>query len=96
MKISRTVLFVAGLLIQVMLSGCASDGRSSVGGSVYYGYGYDRYYGRDYYYGGDIIVRPPPSSRPPRPVHPIERPPTRPQPRPLPARPMPVQRPSRR
>lgn len=69
----------AGLLAMLLLGGCSSNG--SVHGSVYYGYSYGYY---DPWYRNDVIVRP----RPPRPEHPIARPPPV-RPTPLPARPMP-------
>jgi hypothetical protein len=81
-----------GVLHMVLLgvAGCQNTdeaGGSSVSGSVYYGAGYyDTWYEGGYYDDPDIIVTPP-SDRPespPRPTHPIARPPA-PRPTPMPS-----------
>jgi hypothetical protein len=82
-----------GLLAFGVFNGCQStDGGGSVGVSAYYGAGwYDPWYYGDYH-GGDIIVVPPPDGAkpppggvaPPRPTHPIAKPPPV-APRPMPS-----------
>lgn len=70
----------------MLASGCASDGSSSVHGSVYYGVGWhDPYYYNHGMYDGVVVV-PDPPSRP-------ERPETGPRPTPLPSA-RPASRPS--
>ncbi|HKQ24853.1 MAG TPA: hypothetical protein VJT81_10470 [Burkholderiales bacterium] len=71
----------------MLASGCASDGSSSVHGSVYYGVGWhDPYYYGGGWYGGAVVV-PDPPNRP-------DRPDTGPRPTPLPSSARPASRPS--
>jgi hypothetical protein len=89
-------LIAALALVLVAFTGCEStDGGGSVSGGVYYGVGFnDPWYYGGYYDDPDIIVSPPPSrpQPPPRPSHPIARPPA-PRPMPsVPSRPRPMGR----
>lgn len=93
-------LGVAFVLALLAWTGCESTG-GSVSGGMYYGTGFhDPWYYGGYHGAGDIIVTPPPGrpERPPRPEHPIYRPPTvRPTPMPsIPSTPRPMPRPARR
>lgn len=97
-------------LVPVMLlafgafTGCEStdDGSASASGSAYYGVGfYDPWYYGGYDDDADIIVTPPTDPdrpvAPPRPAHPIARPPPAPAPAPRPMPSMPsMPRPSGR
>ena len=93
MKAFTTSLkFIAALgFTLAVFSGCETTDGGGVSGSVYYGVGFnDPWYYGGYYDDPDIIVTPPPVTRPPdgptpppRPEHPIARPPA-PAPRPTP------------
>jgi hypothetical protein len=92
MKIYKTILYLASaILFSLFIQGCSSKG--SYGGSASY---YSDPWAHDYYYRSRVHShyhyrhgrppsrpdrpKPPPSVRPPRPTHPIARPP-RPRPR---------------
>lgn len=86
---SRLAHRITWLFLLCLFMGCATDddGGGSVSGSFYYGVGmYDPWYYGDYD-DVDIIVTPPDRPEaPPRPSHPIARPPaSTPRPMPMPS-----------
>ena len=90
MMTPRKLLTSLGLVVSLTALSACEPGTTSVGGAAYY----DSVMWNDYYYG-----RPPIGARPPRPEHPIERPPHARPPqvrppihRPPTARPMPRRR----
>jgi hypothetical protein len=85
-------LAAVGLVLLGTLTGCSSDysGSTHVHAGVSYGMGYyDPWYYGGGYYPPDVIVTPPPENpgnSPPRPAHPIVKPPpSGPRPTPMPS-----------
>jgi len=82
----RRALLAASVALAALCPGCATDGGTYVEGGVYGGFYYD-----DPWYWGGCCVDPPDDIGPPRPEHPIAKPPpARPShpiatPRPMPA-----------
>jgi len=85
--VSDFLKVVVAMIALSVFIGCESTGGGNIGGSVYYGTGFnDPWYYGNYNDHGDIIVTPPPT-RPERPVHP-EQPiyhPSTPRPTPMPS-----------